>query len=240
VFERDPFARLLPRRAVEVVDECLLAIGDVRIVLYVVGSHTRSDHFYRYSSVNPQVIDVLCGLDSLSRGHGRSRRDEFGDTLSERRMEILVGDTPVDILRDSGDVASRIGTPLDSFLSVRRLTQTTEILVASPNLASPNDAVNVWTVLLHTAHRVVDALQDTLVNPDGQRQSWRRAEHDHALLPSEVTSQAIQAFARPAGPTSDSHRELDQAVRHEIGRTIHHATRWSSLRLPPDPIYGVL
>ena len=95
-------------------------------------------------------------------------------TLRERhpalRIEALVGDTPLDIVRDRVDVAVRIGVPTDSGLVMRRLATTDEVFLAAPAFAARHGLGSDPRALQETprvAHSLVDDPRPRLQSADG-------------------------------------------------------------------------
>lgn len=87
----------------------------------------------------------------------------------ELQIAALVGDRPVDLVREAVDVAVRIGIPQDSGLVMRRLGRTEELFVASPDLLGSRDPglMSHLTALPRLAHALVDDARPTLRHPDG-------------------------------------------------------------------------
>jgi DNA-binding transcriptional LysR family regulator len=88
----------------------------------------------------------------------------------ELRIEALVGDRPVDIIRDGVDVALRVGFPEDSGLVMRVLTRTDEVLVASPDFVASHGLTQEPKQLIElprVAHPIVDDPRPTLHHPNG-------------------------------------------------------------------------
>jgi hypothetical protein len=72
--EGDVLARVVPGHALEVGDEALLAVGDVRVVLGVAGTCVRGDRVGRPAGVEHRLVEgddgVLVALQRVDGGHG--------------------------------------------------------------------------------------------------------------------------------------------------------------------------
>ena len=132
----------------------------------------------------------------------------------ELRIEALVGDVPVDLVKDRVDVAIRIGVPVDSALIMRRLARTAEVFVASPELADQyglHGDIEALEDAPRVAHVLLDDPQPTVRRPDDQT---RRL----VLRPAAVSVAGTDLMRRFIGSGIGFGAMPDLLVRDDIAR----------------------